>query len=322
MLSLFSLHAFEGYSNIGYAGSFDDVFSNPAAIALRQDGGGNVSFGYYTSDSYGDGDLFNGEKLSFVRNRDSALCVTAVGSHMAFKGNFEYFLEDRNTDNGELQFTYYNRMEIQVLGAIGFKDISAGIRFRGSNISYRRNKATDNVFEMFANEILSPYDREEGSQELSVDGALSYLGPFFSVGVMIDDMLYLEDGDIASSFERMGDNFSVGVAFFMDEYAKDGHLRYLKPRIGLEIDSMLKESPTFKITLDVDVQFLPENKLKVFSTLSETHGWLSNYFTSDSLELSVGLGYINGGHLLAFSASRSLNKGAETSFILSYRLRI
>lgn len=258
--------------NVSYFGRFEDVYSNPASFAFREDGDTIFNLGFdIDSKTINEkrGDSHSDITLSFG---GTTVALTAVISTL-------YTNEVEKDNQTYLDIISIPHIQIDYAFKL-FNGLSVGARIEGGNSSARKEKRVNNVFDLIQQSFFGQFDRVRDSEYFSVGlGAIAKFDRL-SFGLYTDDVLFLsEDGNIGAAWENIFDALSLGLSYQYNQFTKDGELRFIRPRIGLSLDNIASsDNSAISVQLELLLQLLKTFNIRVATEYRETKDFSKNIF--------------------------------------------
>lgn len=248
---------YSALESVSYYGSFSDIFINPASLPLLK-GSKDYQVSFSSGESYNT-DLFGSEKLSFMQNLTSELQGTVVSGPVSLSAKISSSFDGRTLRSDGVYYDIYSSFDIELSLAYSFlSHFSVGARLGGGNSVARLSKRIDGVTDAVGNAWFSPYDQLSDSERFNANiGALVY-SDNFSLGFVFDDLFSITLD--SSFFNKLVSNTTLGLSFNGDEYNKEGDLKYLVPRLSVDLKGIgfsgNERSLTFQT--DITLQFLKD----------------------------------------------------------------
>lgn len=247
---------YSALSSASYYGSFSDIFVNPASLPLLK---GNRSYevSLSPSESY-DTSLWGNETLSYMQNLSSELLGTVISGPVALSAKVSSALDNRTiSSDGFAYYDIYSSFDIELaLSYSFFNHLSVGARLGGGNSVGRINKRMTGFIDAIGNAWFSPYEQISGSERFNVDfGSLVYFNNF-SFGLLFGDLLGTSFD--TGFFKHFVSNTTLSVSYKGDEYDREGDLKYLVPRLSVDLKGIGFTSGERSITAagDLTLQLL------------------------------------------------------------------
>ncbi len=248
---------YSALESVSYYGAFSNIFVNPASLPLLK-GSKDYQISYSPSESYNT-DLFGNEKLSFMQNLTSELQGTVVSGPVSLSAKISSALDNRTLRSDGVYYDIYSSFDIELSLAYSFlSHFSIGARLGGGNSVARLSKRLDGIIDTIGNAWFSPYDQLSNSERFNANlGALVYSNNF-SIGLVFDDLFSVSLD--SSFFNKLVTNTTVGLSFKGDEYNSDGDLKYLVPRLSVDLKGIGFSSGERRLTVqgDITLQFLKD----------------------------------------------------------------
>ena len=246
--------------NVSFYSDVFNVFSNPAAIAFREDAKNRFLLGFTYSDTL-DRSLIS-EPLALVQNLDSHLNISFGGSGMLFSAAFGYVTNDRRVFDKGITYDFISSNNIQLDWGYRIKDFALGVRIKGGSSAIRDNKLISNYLGFLQNFLLAEYTNLEDSNYFSMGLGLQYHVSLFSFGLYTDSFLTLDKSkDLSVSFNNILDSLTFGASIRRDKYTSLGELSFYRPRFGISFKNIFSTRFNFETTAELTLQFLPNRNL-------------------------------------------------------------
>lgn len=261
-VSSFDNSGLSSISNPAYYGRFKDLFANPAALALSEEGG-NIRTSLSISEDY-DISAFS-EAVGYIQNQVSNVDISLYNKNIAMTVKIGTSYTDRVFQStGEFpHFDIYSNIDLELTVAYAFPYISVGGYLKGGNSMARMDKEISGFVSSIANSYLSPFERITDSERFSVGlGILSYFENY-SFGVLLDDVFTISDGEVKADFTSIYEGLSLSFAAYMNKFTETGDLRLFRPRASLFYGDFNSDtsSGTFMLSGDIELQLLPDKSI-------------------------------------------------------------
>lgn len=246
--------------NASFYSDVFNVYSNPAAIAFREDAKNRFLVGFTYADTL-DRFLLS-EPLSLVQSLDSHLNISFGGSGMLFSAAFGYVTNDRKVLDKGVSYDFISSNNIQLDWGYRIKDFALGVRIKGGSSAIRDNKIISNYLGFLQNFLLAEYTNLEDSNYFSMGLGLQYHVSLFSFGLYTDSFLTLDKSkDLSVSFNNILDSLTFGASVRRDKYTSLGELSFYRPRFGISFKNIFSDRFNFETTAELTLQFLPSRNL-------------------------------------------------------------
>ena len=277
------------YQSVAYSGRFYDMFANPAALPMMEVKPGLIAITVNASDSWNIHDIGAG-RMSFMQDQIWSVDATFLSKYIALTASFG--TEFDRLERSDPRYDIYSSLKIELDAAYAFPHFSIGARISGGNQMVRRDKAMNNIGDVFTNAWLTPFGRDPGSEFFDLGiGAILEVSPF-SAGIYVGKVLTLKNNNLYLGWDTLAQSTTVSAALEGGRFTKDGDLMLVRPRLSFSLTGLIDAS-TRKIEAEGDItfQFLPDADLTIaLSYLELHHSWFR--FNADNGYVSI---FIRGG---------------------------
>ena len=271
--------------SVAYHGEFLDFLSNPAALPLINKDEESFVVMLNGADDIPFSNL--SEKVGYLNSRVDELSISFAGNNVAFTTNLGTSFTNRKINDDQVYFDINSNIDIEIDLGLAFHYLSVGMSIKGGNSMIRHEKPISDVFDIVSNALFSPFENNPNSERFSLGaGLLLYLNNF-SLGLNIDDILFLDDNsELSASWETVAKSTDIAFAANGNKFTKNGDLQFLLPRVSVSYSSFVDKEYTFSIKGDIAFQFLPDCNLDIGVGYREAdHSFLS--FKSENGNLDV-----------------------------------
>ena len=274
--------------NVSFYSDVFNVYSNPAAIAFREDLKSKFIIGFTYGDTL-DSTIIK-EPLALVQSLDNNLNISFGGAKMLFSAAFGYRTSDRKLLDNGVSYDFISSNNIQLDWGYRIKDFAAGIRIKGGSSAIRDNKVISDYLGFFQNFLLAEYTNLDGSNYFSMGLGAQYHINIFSFGLYTDSLLTLDQSkDLSVSLSNILDTLTFGFSVRREKYTPAGELSFYRPRVGLSLKNIFSDIFTFEATAELTLQFLPNRNLSFIALYGDERSKNSILKVNDSSSY-VGLG--------------------------------
>lgn len=298
----FSLVENSPFTSVAYYGDFQDIFSNPAALPLRENEGAFlVSFKSLDNINF---DILREENLGWLQEHYDQTTLSFLSRYVSLSIMFGSSFEDRalSFSSNQPLFNIYSNVDIDVDFGYAFPYFSIGANLKGGNSMVRSAREVDNLWDAIANAWFSPFDRYTGRERFSIGVGVLFYMRNFSLGATIGEIFSLQSGYLEFSWLGIGESTTISIAAEGNRFDKNGDLMIVKPRASLTYSGFSNRPVVSYIEIagELDFQFLPNAGLDLgvgylerehrFFDFKAQNGTLSIYLKASYSSLQAALG--------------------------------
>lgn len=317
------------FSNPASNGSYEDIFSNPAALPLRDSDGRDFLIGTRFRDDYHRQPFDVKSPYRFLQSPVSDVVLSFSGRTMAFTAVFENSLDRSAYPAGESTANLYSTTHFQLDLGYSLWRFSGGVRISGGNLLERAEKQIVNLFDYIQNSFFTKFDNYDGGEYFKLGVGLMYADDYLSAGFYADRVLYLNDsGSASSSLDEFLSSLSLGIKAVAPRYTSAGELLLIRPSASLSFGNIMSEESSITLAGGLTFQLLPDSDLDIVFGYSDYRDARSDAYFSPRMRYTIfSLGFTMSGYSVEISSKIPLSvyrgEGDDAvSMDFAFRVRI
>lgn len=279
-------------------GSYEAVFSNPAALPWRNQDGKDFLIGVRYRDDYSKSLFASDSPYRFLQSVVSDVTLSFSGRTMAFTAVFENSLDRTGYQDKPGHVDLFSTTYFQLDMGYSLWRFSGGIRVSGGNMLIRQDRSVVNIFDYLQNSFLTKFENYDGGEFFSVGIGLQYRDEIFSLGFYSDRVLYLnESGSATSSLDGFLSSLSIGAKATAHRFTGNGELLLIRPSASVLFSDIAGEDSRVALSASLIFQLLPDADLTLSAGYMDTRNMKSeSYFIPNTRYALFSLLYSMSGY--------------------------